>query len=336
MSLVVLLGMTAVARAASFDCKLAKTPQEKAICASAELGKVDEELAAAYKAGLVGLSAASAREVREDEADWLRWLGMVCDAGKAQTSGELAKCMVGEYRGREEFLEKVKVRRGDMLFVMRTRSLAARDTAEDGHGFDHVGWGTLLASWPEAESDAPEWVAWNEAVELETETVAGAEKAKPGVWDPGWAEGQDATVDATLGRIGEGRVSVRIENGTMGHGAAHPSEEGENFHWLLKEQREMKVGDVFQAGSGWQKVVIARCERELKKQLGADYSYIDPMAKAIADVIKTPHNWELEAKGLVVSFPEYTVTPRVDPADDVTVPWLELQPMLAATFVRPK
>jgi hypothetical protein len=139
-----------------------------------------------------------------------------------------------------------------------------------------------------------------------------------------------------LGRVGEGRVTARIGDELMGHGAAHPSEFGENFHWMLKEQREMKVADVFQPGSAWAKVVTARCERGLKKQLGADYEYIDPMDKSVGEVIKTPHNWDLDAKGLTISFPEYSVTPRVEPADDVTVPWAELRPFLTATFVRPQ
>jgi uncharacterized protein YecT (DUF1311 family) len=188
LGVVVVMGVTAAASAASFDCKLAKTPQEKAICGSAELGKVDEQLTASYKAGLVGLSPAATKAVREDEADWLRWVGMVCDAAKVPdvpaALDMLAKCMVGEYRGREEFLEKLKVRRADMMFVMRSRALAVRDKAGDEHGFEHVGWGTMLVSWPEALSDAPEWVAWNEAVELETQKMAGAEKVKAGAWDP--------------------------------------------------------------------------------------------------------------------------------------------------------
>jgi hypothetical protein len=53
-------------------------------------------------------------------------------------------------------------------------------------------------------------------------------------------------------------------------------------------------------------------------------------------VIKTPHNWRLDAKGLVISLPEYSVTPRAEPAEDVTVPWVVLQPMSAGSFVRPK
>jgi uncharacterized protein YecT (DUF1311 family) len=332
--ILLLLGTAPMVRAASFDCKLAKTPQEKAICASAELGKADEALASAYKIALGGLSPTMSREVRNDEGEWLRWVGTICDAGKVQLGATLAKCMVGEYRERAEILARLQQRHGGLLFVTRTRALAVADKPGEEHGFDHARWGTLVASWPEAVSDAAEWKAWTAGVEAET--VAAPEGRAVAGWNAEWASGQDATVDAELGRIGEGRVTTHIGVEMMGHGAAHPNEFGESFHWMLKEQREMKVADVFQPGSGWAKVVTARCERGLKKQLGADYEYIDPMDKSVGEVITTPHNWDMDAKGLTISFPEYTVTPRAEPADDVMVPWAELQPFLEATFVRPQ
>jgi len=147
----------------------------------------------------------------------------------------------------------------------------------------------------------------------------------------------ESQLTATVLSVGQGRVSVHVEEDIMGHGAAHPSEAGENFHWLLKEQREMKVEDVFVSGPGWSTVVNARCLAALKKQFGADgLAYVEEPAKAIAEVTASTKNWTLTAKGLEISFPEYTVSSRAAPADDVVVPWSDLAMFLQAGFVLPQ
>jgi uncharacterized protein len=64
--LVLLLLASGAAQAASFDCDKAKTPQEKAICASPGLSQADENMAAAYKDVLAAVPREITTEVRED------------------------------------------------------------------------------------------------------------------------------------------------------------------------------------------------------------------------------------------------------------------------------
>lgn len=58
------------AGAASFDCAKARSPIEKAICATPELSRADEELAAAYRAALASFPVPGF--VRETQRAWLR------------------------------------------------------------------------------------------------------------------------------------------------------------------------------------------------------------------------------------------------------------------------
>ena len=59
-----------LASAASFNCGRAVSPVEKLICASAELGRLDETLAAAYRKAVKG--AADAAPLESDQRDWLK------------------------------------------------------------------------------------------------------------------------------------------------------------------------------------------------------------------------------------------------------------------------
>ncbi len=60
------------APAASFDCKLAKQPDERAICASRQLSEMDVEMAVRYDM-LTGLVAMGTRGNMQDEQHaWLR------------------------------------------------------------------------------------------------------------------------------------------------------------------------------------------------------------------------------------------------------------------------
>ena len=334
--LVAMLAGSGAARAASFDCKLASTPQEKAICATPELSAQDERLNAAYKQLLHSVSPNAAALVRPDEAAWLRFVAKVCRANKAQTATDLATCMLPLYKDHTKFLSHPPLVRGDMKFFRRSISVAAADKEQTSFGSaDFPGFGTVQAEFFQADSDAPQWAAWNTAVYQQAAALAGAD-AKPPAFDDSLAQDQDATLTATIEHVDGDRVSVRLENDFMGHGAAHPGEAWMHFHWLLSQQRELKATDMFTETSGWQKFVATRCYYAVKKQFekdGFDYLYDKtPLSKGMLDTVSSPRNWKLNATGLEVEFPEYSISPRVAPPENVVVPWAALTPYLAAGF----
>jgi len=341
---VVCVGLSGLASAQSFDCKLAKTPVEKAVCASKELSAADTALAATYKQVLGEVPADVQAEVKADQRAWLHGLAARCKVNKQMS---LSDCLMAEYKGQMKELHERVMTKGGVTFVTRSIEVLAKDEADDPWLKNpdleqNPGYGTLDASWPQALSDAPEWKAWNAAVLAETQKMAGNGDPNPThTWQKTWAIGTDATVSATMGNVGPELVSVSITNGMMGHGAAHPNESYESFHWLLRQQRALKVADVFVEGSGWEKVISARCRVALKQQIGDDYqsyagSTAADFAKTLHDVVADPKNWDLDAKGLTINFPEYSVAPRAEPVDGVLVPWTALQAFVAKGFVLPK
>lgn len=69
--LVLLLSLVPQVKAASFDCKLAKSPTEKAICSDPALSLMDEKLNIAFKAAREQWSGAAREYVLNDQRAWL-------------------------------------------------------------------------------------------------------------------------------------------------------------------------------------------------------------------------------------------------------------------------
>jgi len=85
------------AQAASFDCKKARSEDEKAICANPELSKLDEDLAAAFKS-TSGLMSGDTKRIaifRKDQAEWVKERGRC---------GGTASCLKSEYVRRIRWL----------------------------------------------------------------------------------------------------------------------------------------------------------------------------------------------------------------------------------------
>ena len=66
------LGFNQVTQAASFDCNLAKSPTEKAICNDSALSLLDEKLNVAFKAAREQWASAARDYVLNDQRAWLR------------------------------------------------------------------------------------------------------------------------------------------------------------------------------------------------------------------------------------------------------------------------
>lgn len=95
--LVTACAVAAGAQAASFDCKKARSEEEKAVCASPELSKLDEDMAAAYKATLALMAGDNKRIAlfRKDQVDWVKERGRC---------GDTVPCLKDEYARRIRWL----------------------------------------------------------------------------------------------------------------------------------------------------------------------------------------------------------------------------------------
>ncbi len=162
------------AQTASFDCGRTVLPREKAVCASASLAGVDREMTAAYRRALRPLSPKAADLMRGDQHGWLRWIDTVCRASATPDLAKLADCMVGPYQERTEDLAAAVFSRSEGVFFTRAVYLAKSEVVEqDLGGFQFPGFGILAARWLQADTAAPAWTAWNEAMERAAFRVAG-------------------------------------------------------------------------------------------------------------------------------------------------------------------
>lgn len=99
LSLVVVSSLTVFSTAygASFDCKQARSPDERAICDSRQLSELDVEMSVRYEM-LTGLVAMGARGTMQDEQQ--AWLNM-----RRKCRGNQA-CLLSSYRHRLKILKE--------------------------------------------------------------------------------------------------------------------------------------------------------------------------------------------------------------------------------------
>ncbi len=314
------------ARAASPFCGRAMRPQERAVCSQADLRAVNSELLAAYRRALQPLSPAATGWMRHDQKNWTKWIAKVCRAASSKDDVQLATCMIGEYRGRAETLAGAGVRRGGTVFFTRTVYLAQAERPEDGtSGVSFPGFGTLTAAWLQADSNDTDWTAWNAAMERAALHASGEHTP----WRNEMAVGSDDEVAMHLERVDATLVSVEVGTFSMGHGAAHPNHSFEQVNWLRKEGRALRAEDVFRDDSRWRSAVAKVCWNFLKQELGEDGLLIKgPTDRNLIEVVSSPANWTLGAKGLSIGFPDYAVSGHTSPAPDALLTWRWLKPFL--------
>jgi uncharacterized protein YecT (DUF1311 family) len=314
---------SSAAFAASFDCAKAKTPQEKAICASAQLSTADEAMATAYGKLLHSVPREVAEGFRADQRDWLSWLGAYC--GYLVKSGKRtwAECMTDPYKSRIFDLQHVVFQREGKTFVDRKMIRYKLDPAEVSYSDDDMGWalGTYTAAFPQVIADDTEWAAWNAAME------AAANK-----WavEPGTNVDVTATIDAFDAQL----VRTTIDYLWDAHGA-HPYGDSFHFNWLLTARRALNPEDVFKKDSGWESAVLGRCNEELLKQ-GTEKMDDTNETRTLKDLIRNPEKWRLDAKGLTIPIQSDVDACNACKSPLMTIPWAELKPLLNPGFVIPE
>jgi len=335
----------AMAHAASFDCAKARTAQEKAICASPELGAIDDQMAAAYRALLSQVPADLATGIRDNQRDWIRSMPTACPAEPYYPSApDIATCLENYENGRIAALQHMVLHQNGVTFVWRSITLTASTSTPPADESRPDGPGTLNASWPQASSSSPAWLAWNRALEAAVRTMASASDNLPDrKWHADWATDEDIDISTSIDLVGENLVTATIDDDWYGHGAAHPNEDSMRFNWLLKEHRELKPEDVFRAGSPSAQTLQSICDKDLHHKLDADLgqSYdtsTEPgqMQKTLHAIVTNPANWRIDSDGITVIWQKYAVACYACTPEPTTIPWNTLKSSLNPSFVVPK
>ncbi len=330
-----------LAHSASFDCAKSKTAQEKAICGTPALSAADDQMAAAYKAWLAAAQPDWAAGIRENQIVWLRFRDASCPAGDANNS--VVACLSDMYKERINDLHGMVQHIDGVAFVSQAIVLTARDTADSAPpaGATEVtpGFGTLQATWTQAVSATPQWTAWNTAIVPAIINTANADDGSSspardwsGVVQPGVDRGLTFTVE----RANAQWVSSTIDDLNDGHGA-HPTENSNEFYWMLGLKRALKPEDVFLPNSGWDTWMEKRLDSYLKQVLdsnGNDQRQYKP--GDLPGIVTNPGDWNLEPSGFSIFFQPYQVACYACTPNPMTIPWSDLKPYLKPSFVLPQ
>jgi uncharacterized protein len=337
--------LTAAAQSPSFDCAKAATPTEKTICAYPDLAKADAEMTAAYRALLAAAPAGWQPEIRESQRVWLRDRQTRCltlDKTIASSS-----CILNAENDRIATLRNMVQHHNSISFIWRSIYLTAQDDADtikimkEQSGRDS---GYVNASWPQAISSAPEWIAWNKVI-AEAAGPGNAEgETKPRTqWTTTDAVNQDTDVTVSLNSVSGSLVSASVFVMTYSHGAAHPNHGTGQLNWMLKEQRRLKGSDLFQPQMDWNGELYNRVNEYLHKTLDADDGgnyenwLSDPkgMQKIVHGIATDPSQWQIDEKGITIVFNPYEVACYACTPEPFTMSWQSLKPLLNPSFQIP-
>jgi uncharacterized protein YecT (DUF1311 family) len=334
--LLLTLGLSSLAVAQSFDCKLAKSSREHAVCSDEKLAALDSAVSAAYRSLRAQLSHDSAALVQSDQREWLHWLDLVCPAHGKGIADDMNRCLSNEYTNREHDLEQVAHIGSSLLFPRSHFLYKARSSNEERVANNDPGFGYGILRWPQIDIQParpnPAFTEWNSAVKKK------AAKLAVGI-DP---EDKNPTFDTAVDTSGtiDGFYTVEAANDRFidvslidcgyGWGAAHPLTGQTSFLWWLDRNRELTLFDVFAPHSDWQDKLTAlavnnlRAQPDLKDMLG------DDIEKAVKETVSDPTTWTATRDGLTITFGQYVIGPYAAGMPEAHISWSDLKPYVAS------
>jgi uncharacterized protein YecT (DUF1311 family) len=322
-----LLLLALPAQAASFDCAKATTPFEKAICASPEASLQDENLAQAYATALGGLSKAAAAEITSTQKAWLGYAERACSEDAQPIAGDYSddqkQCLAGTFRMRVEDLEASRMQ-GGYRFYPIDRYLVQKDTEALPEDFNKVADKAYHIVKIDRTGDVA--AAFNAAIDGII-VGQGSSFFEPGTTtiaddDPT----SDYDITTKVMAVTSQRISLQTNEYWYGHGAAHGNYFITNRHFLIGAKRLLGADDIFE-GDDWEARLGALAVDKIKAQMGEDY-----FANSDDDVMKIaidPLRWDFSEMGLLIQFNIYEVTAYAMGAPTITIPWSELEWLLA-------
>lgn len=334
--LLLILGLTVSAFAQSFDCKLAQTPREKAVCADTRLSALDAEIAANYKSLRAQLSPASAALVQSDQREWLHWIDLVCPAHGKGVAANQTQCLQNQYFTRAHDLAKDKITPlGSTVIFVRSHFLFKPGNATTSGPPVDPGFGYGSLRWPQIDKPNSAQTTWNNAAKTRAAKLA-----------IGFTQDNNATFDTSVDPAGtiEGYFTVEAANdrfidvaftdGTYSWGAAHPISGNTSFLWWLDQNRELTATDIFWTDSGWQQKIVPlavaslQSNSEIKDMLWKG----DQLTKPVQSAAPEPTNWTVTRDGLSITFGQYSVGPYFIGMPQAHLHWSQLTPLLAHTL----
>lgn len=326
------IGMAGPAAAASFDCAKAGTAQEKLICATPALSKLDEAVAAAYSQVLAKLADPVKTAMRDSQRDWVKYRQAACPI-TVKPSPDLAmtptECLSSLYQNRQKALTEAQATIGPYAFVTLERFRATATQDEDSRARFPT-YSTTVATPRMVAPTGPEADAFNAGLKTWSDNLF----APP---DPKKQDDDDNSVDTDYAGMilfnyaGPTLISLQKSSYMYGLGAAHGMTAYYSVNWLWREKRELKAEDLFKTGSNWQPALARMVLDELHKQ---DFAKDEPFQikepKDLRGTADDPVNWIVKPEAFGVQFGQYEVGPYAIGMPVIELPWSTLKPYLVA------
>ena len=319
-----------VAHAASFDCKAAKSPTERAICASPNLSALDEQLAREYDRASHALSPSGAAQLKASQRDWLHFASRVCAPSAARRNGEApATCLEHEYTQRLGQLAQAGVRIGPYVFNRVDFQSASHVGAHDDGTGNHAGFQTDHVAYAQIDAPVTEaTTAWNAAQRAEPPSPEADSQAV--AHDDDKDPAMDNDVDFELGCATPRFISLSKKTAYFQHGSAHGGYDHEVRNVVFAPgMRKMTASDVFAPDSGW----TTRLPPLFWKVYTQGHEAADEVPsikQAVLESAANPDRWLLTPAGLQISFDADEAGCYACNPGPLTVPWSTLKPMLAS------
>ena len=302
--------------AASFDCAKATRPQEKLVCSDPVLSKLDEQMAASYRAARGLLSEPGRSSLLAGQRAWLRYWPRDCSSKRGSIAFDTtaAACARTRYELRIEVL-KVDAAFDGKLKVYNVADYVARWTPR---GEDR--WFVVVGHvWVYPQIDLHGLGPADARLARSVNSwVAPARKAVQQRLADGTVITSTWTSLRTVSRNILGSTT-RCES--LGDGAVHPMESVDDRYFDRRRMRSLWPGDIFE-GRDWASSLGTLAFEELKKSLGDGLHVGD--ARALPHLVSHIDRWTIRQEGLGVHFREYDVASYADGMPSVMISWPKL------------
>lgn len=193
----------------------------------------------------------------------------------------------------------------------------------------------IVVQFPQITGSNPNFEKFNQAVRGPV-LKAIAQFKKDVVAEPG--EGpqpensmhSDLTINYVIRLAQDDLASVLFTVSEYYQGAAHPNSYSEVVNYDLKNNKVLKLADLFKAGSKYLPVLSTYCVADLKKQSKAKNGTLDDNSinTGAAPTAKNYHSWTIWRTGLRIDFDPYQVGPYAAGAQSVVVPYSAIKDLI--------
>jgi uncharacterized protein len=324
-----------VTSAQSFDCKLAQSPRELAVCSDAQLSAKDTEIAANYKNLRAQLSPESAALVQSDQREWLHWIDLVCPVHGKGIADDQTRCLQNQYFTRAHDLDQIAHIGGTIIFPRAHFLFIASKSGESAATSYDPGFGYGTLRWPQIDKPTTAQTAWNSAAKTRAAKLA-----------VGFTDDKNATFDTAVDSAGfidgyfnveaanDRLIDVTFTDGTYSWGAAHPISGNTSFLFWIDRARELTAGDIFQIDSGWEQELVPLAIASLNSN--SDIKDLlwkgDELNKPVRSAVPEPINWTPTRDGLTITFGQYVVGPYSIGMPQAHLTWDQLAPYVQPTL----